>query len=90
MPTIHVPGLFKYYLEDQTEIRLTGWTVGEVLQALVGEFPKIQPHIFDGNSQLRRHINLFVNNENIRDLNGLDTQVSESDIIKIVPAVTGG
>lgn len=90
MPTIHVPGQFKYYLENQTKIHLMGWTVSEVLQTLVGEFPKIQPHIFDGNGQLRRHINVFVNSDSIRDLNGLDTQVSESDIIKIVPSVTGG
>ena len=90
MPIIRVPSLFKYYLEGQTEIRLPGRTVGEVLQALVGEFPKIQPHVFDSNGQLRRHINLFVNADHIRDLQGVETQVGESDTIKIVPSVTGG
>jgi MoaD family protein len=90
MPVVRVPSLFKYYLDGQAEVRLTGQTVSEVLQTLVGEFPKIQSHVFDSNSQLRRHINLFVNADNIRDLNGLATQVSESDVIKIVPSVTGG
>lgn len=90
MPIIRVPSLFKYYLEGQAEIRLTGRTVGEVLQVLVREFPKIQSHILDNNSQLRRHINLFVNSDNIRDLKNLETQVSEGDVIKIVPSVTGG
>lgn len=90
MPIIRVPSLFKYYLDNQAETRLEGRTVDEILRGLVREFPKVQPHVFDGNGQVRRHINLFVNADNIRDLNGLETPVGEDDIIKIVPSVTGG
>lgn len=90
MPSLRVPALLKYYLEDQTEVSLAGETVGEVLRDLVQKYPKIQTHLFDSHGQVRRHINLFVNVDNIRDLNGLGTPVGENDIVKIVPSVTGG
>lgn len=90
MPLLRVPTLFKYYLDGKTEVSLPGQTVAETLQALAREFPKIQTHLFDSNGQVRRHINLFVNADNIRDLNGLETIVSEQDIVKVLPSVTGG
>jgi molybdopterin converting factor small subunit len=90
MPTLRVPALLKYYLDDQTEVRLEGQTVIEILDNLSQKFPQIRSHIFDPKGQVRRHINLFVNADNIRDLNGLETEVGESDIIKILPSVTGG
>lgn len=90
MPTLRVPALLKYYIDNQTEVRLEGQTVTEVLDNLSEKFPKIHSHIFDNSGQVRRHINLFVNADNIRDLNGLDTPVGEDDIVKILPSVTGG
>ncbi len=90
MPTLRVPALLKYYLNQQTEVSLPGATVGEVLLELVQQYPKIQTHLFDSAGKVRRHINLFVNTENIRDLNGLDTVLKEEDVIKVLPSVTGG
>lgn len=90
MPTLRVPALLKYYLEDQTEVRLSGATVADVLADLVSRHPKISPHLFDSDGRLRRHINLFVNADNIRDLNGLATPVSADDVVKLLPSVTGG
>lgn len=90
MPTLRVPALLKYYLDGQNEVLLDGQTVGEVLGDLSQKFPKIHSHIFDSSGQVRRHINLFVNADNIRDLNRLDTTIEENDIIKILPSITGG
>jgi sulfur-carrier protein len=90
MPTLRVPALLKYYLNGQTETTLPGATVAEFLQALVTEHPKIEGHIFDSKGNVRRHINLFVNADNIRDLHGLETRLEEGDIVKLVPSVTGG
>jgi len=90
MPTLRVPALLKYYLNDQTEVMLEGQTVGDILRELSAQYPKIHTHIFDNKGQVRRHINLFVNADNIRDLQGLGTPVSEEDIIKILPSITGG
>jgi len=90
MPTLRVPALLTYYLDQQTELPLTGATVAAALRDLTARHPKIQPHLFDSAGNLRRHINLFVNAENIRTLNGLETSLGENDILKIVPSVTGG
>lgn len=90
MPILRIPALLKYYLEDQTETRLPGQTVAEVLTNLSQQYPKIHSHIFDKSGKVRRHINLFVNTENIRDLDGLETNLGDNDILKILPSVTGG
>lgn len=90
MPTLRVPTLLKYYLDNQSEIVLKGETVGDILRNLSMQYPKIHSHIFDAKGQVRRHINLFVNADNIRDLQGLGTPVGEEDIVKILPSITGG
>lgn len=90
MPSVRVPALFRYYLNQQTQVNLPGSTVAEVLQALGAAYPAIAPHLFSSQGQIRRHINLFVNSENIQVLNGLETSLQESDILKILPSVTGG
>lgn len=90
MPLLRVPTPLKYYLDNQSEIVLKGETVGDVLRSLAKQYPKIKSHIFDNSGQVRRHINLFVNADNIRDLQGLGTAVAENDIVKILPSVTGG
>lgn len=90
MPIVRVPTLLKYYLNGQTEVTVPGQTVGEVLAALNQAYPAIHPHLFDSSGSVRRHINLFVNAENIRTLNGLETTVREADTIKILPSITGG
>lgn len=90
MPTLRVPAPLKFYLDNQSEIVLKGETVGDVLRNLSKQFPKIKSHLFDNSGQVRRHINLFVNADNIRDLQGLGTPVGEEDIVKILPSITGG
>ena len=90
MPILRVPTLLKYYLNNQTETHLEGQTVGAALGDLSQKFPQIHSHIFDNSGQVRRHINLFVNADNIRDLDGLNTAIGENDIVKILPSITGG
>jgi molybdopterin converting factor small subunit len=90
MPIVRVPALLKYYLDNKTEVIVSGQTVAEVLTDLVRQHPTIQTHLFDSNGKVRRHINLFVNAENIRDLKGLETPVGENDVVKVLPSVTGG
>jgi MoaD family protein len=90
MPTLRVPAPLKYYLDNQSEIVLKGDTVGDVLRNLSKQYPKINSHVFDSSGKVRRHINLFVNADNIRDLNGLETVVGDNDVVKVLPSVTGG
>lgn len=90
MPILRVPTLLKYYLNGQTEVSVSGQTVAETLTSLTQQYPAIQTHLFDSSGKIRRHINLFLNADNIRDLNGLETPVSDNDVIKVLPSVTGG
>lgn len=90
MPTLTLPALMKYYVNDLSEIQVTGSTVSQAITDLTTQYPTIKPQIMDNQGRLRRHINLFVNKENINDLNGLDTSIKESDLIILMPSITGG
>jgi len=80
----------KVYLRDQSEVPVQGSTVSEIIADLVKRYPAIQNHITDKNGELRRHINLFLNENNIKDLNGLETSVQENDRIILLPSISGG
>lgn len=80
----------KYYVNDLSEVRVTGSTVSQALNDLTAQYPTIKPHILDNQGRLRRHINLFVNKENIKNLEGIETTVQESDLIILMPSITGG
>jgi molybdopterin synthase sulfur carrier subunit len=80
----------KYYVNDQTEVQVTGRTIDQALNDLTSRFPTIKTHIMDSQGKLRRHVNVFVNAENIRTLNGLDTVVGEKDKIILMSSISGG
>ncbi len=90
MPILKVPGLMRYYVENQAEVRLGGDTVGALLVELMEQYPTIRPHLVDAKGNLRRYINLFVNQVNIRDLNGMDTPLGENDQVVLLPSISGG
>jgi sulfur-carrier protein len=80
----------KYYVDNQTEIPVSGNTVTEALNDLTTSYPAIKTHILDSQGRLRRHVNLFVNKENIRTLNGIDTEIKSTDKIILMPSISGG
>jgi MoaD family protein len=90
MPTLTLPALMKYYVDDHSEVQVTGSTVYQAINDLTSQYPAIKPHILDNQGGLRRHVNLFVNKENIKNLNGLDTSIEETDLIILMPSITGG
>ena len=90
MPTLRIPALMKFYVENQTEVPLNGATVAEILNDLVTRYPAIKTHILDKNGDLRRYVNLFVNDANIKDLDGLNTIVQENDRVILLPSISGG
>ncbi|MBM4387554.1 MAG: MoaD family protein [Deltaproteobacteria bacterium] len=78
-------------VQNQPEaVELDGNTVKEVLSNLTANTTGIREKLFDDNGKLRRFINIYLNNEDIRFMNGLDTPVKPGDEISIVPAVAGG
>jgi molybdopterin converting factor small subunit len=71
-------------------VTATGSTVGEVITDLEKNFPGIKARICDDDGKVRRFVNIFANDEDIRYLDNLDTKVADSDEVSIVPAIAGG
>ena len=88
--TIHVPTMLRDYCAGASELALSGASLRVVLEELERRHPALHRSICDETGTVRRHVNLFVNTHNIRDRNGLDTQLIAGDEVTILPAVSGG
>jgi molybdopterin synthase sulfur carrier subunit len=87
---VRIPTQLRPLAAGQSEVSVEGGTVGEVLKALDAGHPGFQDRLFDETGALRRFVNIFVDEEDVRFLSGLDTEVSAGRVISIVPAVAGG
>ena len=87
---VRVPTQLRSLTGGAGEVQLDGSTVGEVLKALDAAHPGFGDRIFDDGGQLRRFVNVFVAEEDVRFLQGLETPVAEGQTVSIVPAVAGG
>ena len=90
MPSIRIPTPLRTYAEGQTEVALEGGTVGEVMDGLVSRYPTLRPHLFNGEGQLRPFVNLFLNENNVKDLQGLNTPLADGDRLLLIPSIAGG
>ena len=90
MATVKLPTQLRDAAGGATSADAPGSTVGEVLEALYAEHGELRERISDGDGGLRRFVNVYVSGEDIRFLDGLETEVGESDEVTILPAVAGG
>ena len=90
MPTVHLPSALSGHAAGQRRVQVAGATVGNVLAALGRTHPGVGQRVLDDQGVLRRHVNVFVNGESIRYLDGVETPVGDGDEIWILPAVSGG
>ncbi len=90
MATLKIPTPLRYYTAGQSEVRVRGADVGAAMRDLVTQFPALQPHLYNGDGQLRAFVNLFVGEDNIKDLQGLETPLGENDILRLIPSIAGG
>lgn len=90
MPILRVSNVISYYTDKQTHFEVSGSTVLEAVQNAVEKYPALKFHVFDSEGKLRRHVNLFVNDVNVKELNGNETSIGEKDIIRILMAAAGG
>lgn len=90
MPTVRIPPVLRQHTDGATEVAATGSNVGEVLRALVSEYPATQDQLFSESGELNRFVNVYLNDEDVRVLDGLETAVKESDTVMILPAMAGG
>ncbi len=89
MPVVRIPTPLRPHTDGLDSVDATGSTVGEVLGQVFSAHPALKERLFDG-SELRRFVNVYVNNEDIRYLEDLDTKVEPKDEVSIIPAVAGG
>jgi molybdopterin synthase sulfur carrier subunit len=90
MATVRIPTPLRKLTEGKEEVAAAGATVGEVLANLDKAYPGIKARVCDDSGAVRKFVNIFANDEDIRFLNNLDTPVKESDEVSIVPAIAGG
>ena len=88
--TVRIPSPLRRITGGAARVNATGSTVREALDSLVAAYPELGERVYDEQAQLRRFVNLFVGEEDIRFLDGLDTPLSDGAELSIVPAVAGG
>jgi molybdopterin converting factor small subunit len=85
-----IPTPLQKLTNDQPTVECEGTTVAELLDSLETNCPGIKDRLCDDNGALRRFVNFYVNSEDIRFLQGIDTPLSDGDEVSIIPAIAGG
>ena len=88
--TIHVFGQLREYCRGAKELSVSARTVRAVLEQLDRDEPLLYRNLCDETGKVRRHLNVFVNTENVRDLEGVNTTLAAGDVVTFLPAVSGG
>jgi len=88
--TIHVPGPLRTYCGGAAQLSISAGTVRAALEDLQRDQAALYRNVCDETGAVRRHLNVFVNSDNVRDLNGVDTTLTPGDVVTILPAVSGG
>ena len=88
--TIHVPGPLRPYCAGASRLSVSASTVRGVLEELEKREPALYRNVCDETGALRRHLNVFVNSDHVRDLSGVETALQPGDVVTFLPAVSGG
>jgi len=90
MATIRIPPVLRPAVGGEREISADGDNVGEILRAVVTEHPGTESQLFGADGDLNRYVNVYLNDEDVRVLDGLETAVGATDTLVILPAMAGG
>jgi sulfur-carrier protein len=90
MPTVKIPPVLRAQTGGNAEVSAAGETVGDVLRALASEHPDTEAQLFSPDGELNRYVNVYLNDEDVRVLDGLGTAVADADTVVILPAMAGG
>lgn len=88
--TVRIPTILRTYTGGDARVSADGGVLGEVLDSLDANFPGIRGRIIDEQGELRRFVNVYVGNEDVRFLDGLATPVDDGAEVSVIPAVAGG
>ncbi len=89
MAKIRIPTPLRAFTDGAASIEVDGGTVGEALDSLVAQHPELRDHLFQ-EEELRSFVNIFIGEEDIRFLQGLDTEINAADSLRIIPSIAGG
>lgn len=88
--TISIPTALRQYAGGSATVSLSSGPVGQVLASLAEQYPQLGKQLYNEQNQLRNFVNIYVGDEDIRYLKGLETQVPDGETISIIPAIAGG
>jgi sulfur-carrier protein len=90
MSTVKIPPVLRSSTGGEKEVSAEGGNVGEVLRALASRHPETERQLFSQDGELNRYVNVYLNDEDVRVLDGLETPVGDADTLVILPAMAGG
>ena len=90
MPVLRIPTPLRAYTGGKTEVNVNGFNVEEALTDLTTQYPTIKPHLFNEAGELRPFVNLFLGEDNIKDLQGISTVIKDGDKLVLIPSIAGG
>lgn len=88
--TVRIPTVLRAATGGQAVIEGTGTSIGEILGAIAAQHPGVQPQLFNDDGSLHKFLNVYVNDDDVRYLGGLDAPVADGDEVTLLPAVAGG
>ena len=88
--TVRIPPVLRPAVGGEKELDADGSSVGEILRSVADRHPETQTQLFSADGQLNRYVNVYLNDEDVRVLDGLDTAVGADDTLVILPAMAGG
>ena len=90
MSTVKIPPVLRSSVGGAKEVEANGGSVGDVLRSLAAKHPATESQLFSEDGGLNRYVNVYLNDEDVRVLDGLETEVDSGDTIVILPAMAGG
>ena len=90
MPVLRIPTPLRAYTNGQSDVTVNGSNISEALADLTTQYPTIKPHLFNDGGDLRPFVNLFVGENNIKDLQGVNTPIKDGEKIMLIPSIAGG
>jgi len=90
MATVRIPPVLRAAVGGEKELTADGASVGEILHSMARSHPETESQLFSADGGLNRYVNVYLNDEDVRVLDGLDTSVGDEDTLVILPAMAGG
>ena len=90
MATVRIPSPLRRYTNGQSKVESQGANINELISNLEAQYPGIKSRLCDENGQIKRYVNVFVNEAEIRTLQGSETPLTDKDEVSIIPAMAGG